>query len=153
MNKTELAYAVILSQFFAAFFILVIGTGLAFLAYRIVAIDVRLIIPIIVVFCLVGSFAQNNYVFDMGVMVLFACIGYIIKKSDFSVVGILMGVILGPMFEGEVMRSWRMSFGSPSIFIESTISQILWTLFVVTFAGPPLYRFLKKRLARSKDTT
>jgi putative tricarboxylic transport membrane protein len=121
---------------------------LAFLAYRIVAIDLRLIIPIIAVFCLVGSFAQHNYVFDMGVMVLFACIGYLMKKFDFSVVGILMGIILGPMFEGEVMRSWRMSFGSPSVFFESTIAQVLWAMFILTFAGPPLYRFVKKRLKK-----
>ncbi len=149
----DVAYAVILSQFFAAFFILLFGTGLAFLAYLIVAIDIRLIIPVIAVFCLVGSFAQNNYAFDMGVMVLFACVGYIMKKSDFSVVGILMGVILGPMFEAEVMRSWRMSFGSPSIFFESLISQILWAILIITFVGPPLYRYLKKRFKQSKGIT
>lgn len=149
----DVAYAVILSQFFAAFFIFVIGTALAFLAYRVVAIDLRLIIPVIAVFCLVGSFSQNNYVFDMGVMVLFACIGYIMKKFDFSVVGILMGIILGPMFEAEIMRSWRMSFGSPSIFFESIITQVLWALFILTFAGPPLYRYLKKRFRQSKENT
>ena len=89
----------------------------------------------------------------MGVMVLFACVGYIMKKADFSVVGILMGVILGPMFEGEVMRSWRMSFGSPSIFFESLISQILWAILIITFVGPPLYRYLKKRFKQSKEIT
>lgn len=147
----DVAYAVILSQFFAAFFILFIGTGLAFLAYRIVAIDLRLIIPVVAVFCLVGSFAQHNYVFDMGVMVLFACIGYIMKKFDFSVVGILMGIILGPMFEGEVMRSWRIGFGSPSVFFESIIAQVLWAMFILTFVGPPLYRTLKKRYGKSQE--
>ncbi|MEQ8194790.1 MAG: tripartite tricarboxylate transporter permease [Rhodospirillales bacterium] len=152
----DVAYAVILSQFFAAFFILVIGTGLAFLAYRTVAVDLRLIIPIVAVFCLIGSFAEHNYIFDMGMMVLFACIGYIMKKYDFSVVGILMGVILGPMFEAELMRSLRMGFGSPKIFFESAITQILWALFILTFAVPPALRYIKRyknkrRLKKSTD--
>ena len=50
------------------------------------------------------------------------------------------------------MRAWRIGFGEPGIFFQSTIAQVLWALFAITFFVPPLVRFirgLKKRKAAS----
>jgi putative tricarboxylic transport membrane protein len=148
----DIAYSVMWSQFAGAFFVLIIGTILAYFAYRVALINLKIIIPVISVFCILGSFAKNAYVFDMGLMVGFGCLGLLMKKHDYPVVALLLGVILGPMFEANLMRAWRIGFGEPDIFFQSTIAQVLWALFALTFLVPPLVRFvkgLKKRKAAS----
>ncbi|MDX1483324.1 MAG: tripartite tricarboxylate transporter permease [Alphaproteobacteria bacterium] len=142
----DIAYAVLLSQFFAAGFILVIGTILAFFAYRVAYLNLKMMVPIISVFCLMGGFARNNFLFDMGVMVVFGCLGYVMKKFNYPVVAMLLGVILGRLFEREFMRAWRIGLDSPELFFTSTIAQILWVLFVFTFVGPPLLRYLRRKM-------
>jgi putative tricarboxylic transport membrane protein len=139
----DIAYAVLWSLFAGAFFVLIIGTILAYFAYRVALINLKIIIPIISVFCILGSFAANAYVFDMGLMVGFGCLGLLMKKYDYPVVALLLGVILGPMFEANLMRAWRIGFGEPDIFFQSTIAQVLWALFALTFFVPPLVRFVK----------
>ena len=146
----DIAYAVLWSLFAGAFFVLIIGTILAYFAYRVALINLKIIIPIISVFCILGSFAKNAYVFDMGLMVGFGCLGLLMKKYDYPVVALLLGVILGPMFEANLMRAWRIGFGEPDIFFQSTISQVLWALFALTFFVPPLVRFVKGLIKKRK---
>ena len=142
----DLAYAVLLSQFFAAFCVLVIGTFLAFFAYRVALVNLRMMIPIISVFCLLGGFARNNFLFDMGLMLAFGCLGYVMKRYRYPVVATLLGIILGRLFEREFMRAWRIGFDTPELFFKSSIAQVLWVIFFVTFAAPPLVRFIIKKI-------
>lgn len=149
----DIAYAVLISQFFAAFCILAIGVTLAFFAYRVAFLNLRMMVPIIAVFCLLGGFARNNYLFDMGAMVFFGVLGYIMKKTGYPVVAMLLGIILGRLFEKEFMRAWRMGFDSPELFFSSTITWILWALFAFTFIGPPVIRAVRRRLGARRAGT
>jgi putative tricarboxylic transport membrane protein len=143
----DIAYAMLISQFFAAFCILFIGVVLAFFAHRVALLNLRMLVPIIAVFCLLGGFARNNYLFDMGAMVAFGLLGYVMKRYKYPVVAVLLGIILGRLFEKEFMRAWRMGLDSPDLFFASTITQVLWALFIFTFVGPPLIRFVRRKLA------
>lgn len=146
--SADIAYAVLWSQFLAAAFVLAIGTVLAWFAWRVALIRLAYIVPIVSVFCLLGGFARNGYVFDMGVMVVFGVLGYVMKKHRYPVVAMLLGVILGPLFEENFMRAWRMGFGEFDIFWESRIALILWTLFAVTFVAGPFTRLVRRLAAR-----
>ncbi|MEQ8195855.1 MAG: tripartite tricarboxylate transporter permease, partial [Rhodospirillales bacterium] len=86
----DVAYAVLITQFFAAFCILVIGSVLAFFAYRVALVNLRMMIPIISVFCLLGGYARNNFLFDMGLMAAFGCLGYVMKRYRYPVVATLL---------------------------------------------------------------
>lgn len=144
----DIAYAVLWSQFFAAISVLFVGTLLASFAHRVALIKLQYIVPVVALFCLLGAYARHNYVFDMGVMLLFGAIGYLMKKQNYPVVALLLGVILGPMFEENFMRALRLSRGSADIFYSSTLSQVLWTLLFVTFLLPPIVRAIKRRRLR-----
>ncbi len=147
----DVAYAVLISQFFAAFCILAIGIVLAFFAYRVALLNLKMMVPIISVFCLMGGFARNNYLFDMAAMVAFGCLGFIMKKYKYPVVAMLLGIILGQLFEREFMRAWRIGMDSPDLFFSSAIAQVLWVLFIFTFVGPPLLRLIRKRLDAARS--
>jgi putative tricarboxylic transport membrane protein len=105
-----------------------------------------MMIPIISVFCLLGGYARNNFLFDMGLMAAFGCLGYVMKRYRYPVVATLLGIILGRLFEREFMRSWRMGFDSPELFFKSEIAQVLWVVFALTFLGPPVVRYVRKKI-------
>jgi putative tricarboxylic transport membrane protein len=146
----DIAYAVLWSQFAAAFCVLAIGIGLAYFAHRVALLNLKLIIPIISIFCLLGGFAKNAYIFDMGLMVGFGLLGFLMKKYDYPVVAMLLGIILGKMFETNLMRAWRIGFGEIEFFFQSTISQVLWALFFLTFVAPPLIRWIKRKRSQRR---
>jgi putative tricarboxylic transport membrane protein len=141
----DIAYAVLWSQFLAAVLILAMGTIIAWFAYRLALIPVKTMIPVISVFCLLGSFATNQYVFDMGLMLLFGVIGYFAKKQGYPVIALLLGIILGPVFESHLNRGLRMGFGSPEIFFTRPLAIFLWVLLAAMLIIPPLLRRYRRR--------
>lgn len=140
-----IAYAVIWSQFIAAFFVLLFGGILALFAYRLAYIPVRTFLPIIFVAGLIGSFSQNQYIFDMGMMLFFGVIGYFMKKYKYPVVALLLGIILGSTFEANLMRGLKLGFGSPELFFTRPLAQLLWAVLAITVLIPVLLRYLRNR--------
>ena len=55
------------------------------------------------------------------------------------------------MFEANLMRAWRIGFCEPEIFFQSTIAQVLWALFLLTFLVPPLVRFVLGLVKKRKS--
>lgn len=55
--------------------------------------------PVIMIFCVVGTFAASGNPYDVAIMAAFGLIGYFAQKYNFSPAGILLGVILGPIAE------------------------------------------------------
>lgn len=143
----EIAYSVLWSQFAGAFFILIMGTLLAYVAFYAARINIAVIIPIISVMCMIGAFAKSGSLFDIGVMFAFGLIGYYMKKNNYPVIALLLGLILGGLFEASFFRGLLIGFDSPLVFFERPIAQILWALLLVTLLVPPLFRCLKRRNA------
>ena len=141
----DIAYAVLWSQFGAAFMVLVIGTLLAYIAYRVAYLNVSVIIPVVCVFALIGGFAPNEYVFDMGLVVVFGVLGYAMKKHGYPPIAMLLGVILGPLFEGNLLRGLKMGLGSPIVFFNRPLAIILWCLLIITFSAPPIIKAYSTR--------
>lgn len=141
----DIAYAVLWSQLFAGALIFVMGSFLAMFAYKLALIPVKILIPIVAMFMIIGSYGANAYVFDIRVMLLFGVIGYLMKLYDYPVVALLLGLILGGLFEGHFNRGLRMGFGSPEIFFTRPIAILLWVLLAMMILGPPLLRMLRNR--------
>jgi putative tricarboxylic transport membrane protein len=135
-ERPDLAYGVFVSM--AVCYILMILTILPLARYmsRVVLIPVKYLVPLITMLTIVAAFAEREYVFDMGLALAFGIIGYIAHKTQFHVTSILIGVILGPLFEQYLLRALRLSQGDPSILFSSTLGNILWALLVVSLLLP-----------------
>ena len=86
-----------------------------------------------------GGFAYNGYLFDMGLVVGFGLLGYVMKKTGYPVIALLLGAILGRIFEEEFMRAWRLGMDSPELFFDGVLACSLWVLLLLTTLGPWLY--------------
>jgi putative tricarboxylic transport membrane protein len=131
-----LAYGVFVSMAVAYIFMIFTILPLARYMARIVLIETTYLAPIIILVTTVAAFAERQYLFDMGLALVFGVIGYVAHKTSYHVTAILIGVILGPLFEGYLVRSLRLSEGDPMVLFSSTLGNILWALLVLSLVLP-----------------
>ncbi len=137
----SVTYAFILSLFLANLCFLLLGLyGAPFFA-RVATVPNSLLIPAISVLSVVGSYAINNSLFDVWLMLAFGVGGYFLHRAGFSLGAVVLGLILGPIAEMGFGQSLIMSQGSVNIFFSRPICLILWLLVILLL----LPVFLKKR--------
>ncbi|MEL7565907.1 MAG: tripartite tricarboxylate transporter permease [Dehalobacterium sp.] len=141
----DIAYAVLWSQFMAAFMMILIGTVLAYVSYRVAFININVIVPIVAIFALIGGFAPRQFVFDMVLVIIFGVLGYFMKKYKYPPIAMLLGIILGPLFEANLFRGLKMGLGSPLIFFNRPLSILLWVLLIFTMVAPVIIRHYSNR--------
>lgn len=131
----------------ANIFMLLLGLLGQPLFVKIVSIPKRILVPIIIVLCTVGSFAINNNYYDIVVMLIAGVVGYFMTKGGYPLSPIVLALILGPMAEGNFRRSLVMSQGSYAIFFQRPFSAAFILLGIVSLAWPFISRAFKKKKA------
>ncbi len=134
--EPRIAYGVFVSMAVAYIFMIFTILPLARYMSRIVLVGTQYLVPVIVLMTLVAAFAERQYRFDMWLALVFGVIGYLAHKTNYHVTAMLIGIILGPIFEEYLVRSLRLSQGHLSILFSSTIGNVLWGLLVLSVILP-----------------
>ena len=149
-TNPEVAYGVFVSMAVAYIFMIFTILPLARYMSRIVLIETTFLVPVIVLVTIVAAFGERQYLFDMGLALAFGVIGYIAHKTNYHVTAILIGIILGPLFEQYLVRALRISEGDLTILFSSTVGNILWGLLVFSLVLP-LWRGFRQRKAAAEQ--
>ncbi|MDI6600426.1 MAG: tripartite tricarboxylate transporter permease [Thermoanaerobacteraceae bacterium] len=146
-SQPVLGYSVYVSFFISGILMVIIqGYGARFFL-RINDIPKNILVPLILLLCAVGSFAVNNRVFDIWVLLWFGILGYLLKKTGFPLAPLILGNILGPMAETNLRRA-LMTSNNLWLFVTRPIS-LLFLLFALLSVIYPFYRNYKRnRLAK-----
>lgn len=145
----NLVNTIYLSMAIANVCILFFGLGGARFFAKALTTPKYILIPTIILLCVVGSFAVRNNYFDVGVMIFFGVLGYILQVVKIPPGPIILGLILGPMAEAHFRRALMMSDGSPMIFFTSPLSATFLFITLVVLAIPFIRKTLEKRRATS----
>ncbi len=137
-TNPELAYGVFIAMAVAYIFMIFTILPLARYMARIVLIETTYLAPIIILITIVAAFSERQYLFDMGLALLFGVIGYIAHKTNYHVTAMLIGIILGPLFERYLVRALRISEGDVTVLFSSTLGNVLWGLLVLSLVLPYL---------------
>ena len=140
----EIFWGVIASMYVGNVILVILNLPLIPLWVQMLRIPDKILYPLIILFCLVGAYSINNSVFDIGVMVLFGIIGYLLKKFDYEAAPLILGFVLGPMFEVNLRRSLLMSQGSFGIFVERPIA-IVALIICAILITLPIYQAIRKK--------
>ena len=76
------------------------------------------LMPVILLFCIVGAFAINNTAFDVGVMLIAGLVAYLLEENGFPITPLILGVVLGGMLEENFVSSMIKSDGNVLAFFE-----------------------------------
>ncbi len=111
---------------------------------RILAVPRNVLMPVILLFCIVGAFAINNTPFDIGVMLVAGVVAYVLEANGFPVAPAILGVVLGGMLEENFVTSMIKSDGNVLAFFERPIAATLGALTLAAWFLPPVVRRLRQ---------
>ncbi len=144
-----ITYGFILSMFLAN--VIFLGLGLYFAPYfaRISLIPTALLIPAVCLFSALGSFAMNNSVFDVYVMLFFAVAALVLERAGFSLGALILGLILGPIAETGFAQGLIVGHGSYSVFFTRGPCQVLWAVILLLLV-PPVIQIYRNHVRGAK---
>lgn len=98
---------------------------------KVLKLPKHILLPIVIVLCVVGSFGVNNRLFDAWVLVIFGLIGYLLSKFDYPLAPVILGFILGPITETYMRRGLQLSKGSFLPFFTRPISGVFMAITII----------------------
>lgn len=135
-EHANLVYGVYMQMFVCYIFMAVMILPLARYMSRVVLIPTRFLVPLILSLVVIAAFSERQYVFDMGLALFFGVIGYIARKTRYEVTAMLIGVLMGPLFEQYFLRAMRVGQGDFTVLFSSTLANVLWVMVVLALALP-----------------
>ena len=144
-DHPEIFWGLVGSMYVGNVMLLLLNLPLIGIWVKLLKVPYVILFPLILFFCLIGSYTLAKSWVDMLITVIFGVIGYLMKKFGYEGTPLVLGLVLGPMLEHAMRRSLIMSDGSYSIFFHGTISTVFLALALAMLVSP---FFAKKRLAQ-----
>lgn len=139
----ELVSAIFIGMFLANICLLVLGLAGAPLFARLISMPKRYLNAAILAFAVIGSYSVRNNFFDIGLMLAFGFIGYLMHKVDLPRPPVVLALILGPFIEDNLRRSLLLARGDVGLFVKTLVTRpisafiLIFTIFLFIF---PLVR-------------
>lgn len=133
-TNPEIAYVIFAACLFANLVLLVLiaGGGIRLLV-KLAIVPLRYLFPVILLFCVIGAYADHNRVFDVGVMLGFAIVGLTLDRTGFSLGAFIIGFVLGPIAEQNLRAGLTLSNGSYLDIFMHPVSATCVTLSIIMF--------------------
>jgi putative tricarboxylic transport membrane protein len=144
IENPQNVYAVFIIFFLANLLMLPLGWVLIRLARNVLRVPRHVLMPIILLFCVVGAFAINNSVFDVGVMLAFGLLAYFMEANDFPIAPTILGLVLGAMLEQNFVTSLIKVDGNPLGFFGRPIAAALGVVTLLIWLFPIAIRLLSR---------
>lgn len=152
-EKADIIYSLFIALILTSFVLFLVGMTFARHFAAVTLLPNEIIVPLILVVSLLGSFAIRNLMADVIISLVFGILGYIMLKGGFTPVPLLLGLVLGEMVESNYHRALMIGGGSYSIFFSSTVSKILIFFIILSFTGPywgPVWKRLIQQIQHMK---
>lgn len=117
--------------------VLFLGIGLVITKYAPLILSIRkeILMPIVMVLCVVGSFALQNSMFDVCVMLAAGALGYVLRSLGFPVGPVVIGIVLGTLADSEFRRSIIISQGNVlGTFLTRPVAVVLFLVLIAQVA-------------------
>jgi len=118
----DLFWGTIVSMYIGNAMLLVLNLPLIGLWVQVLKVPYYLLYPLILLFCLIGSYSIGNSTSDVILMLIFGVLGYLMKKFRYDGAPMVLGLVLGPMLEESFRECLMLSRGDFSIFVSRPVS-------------------------------
>jgi putative tricarboxylic transport membrane protein len=142
----DIYWGVVASMYLGNVMLLILNLPLIGLWVKILKVPYPILFPLILLFCMIGSYSLNNNTEDVLLMIAFGVVGYFMKKFDYEGAPLVLALVLSPMMENAFRQTLLTSQGSFLVFITRPISATLLSIAVLLLLYPlfPWFKFRKK---------
>lgn len=148
LENPQFIYAVFIIFILANLLMLPLGYIAIRGARRLLAVPKNILLPIILLFCIVGSFAMTNSPYGIVLMLIFGIVGWFLEENGIPVAPLILGLVLGELLEQSFMTSMIKSDGSFLVFFQRPIAGILGVATLAIWAMM-LWRGWKQRAVKA----
>lgn len=144
-QNPELFWGVVASMYVGNAMLLALNLPLIGIWVQLLKVPYPILFPLIIIFCIIGSYSINNSPIDVAIMLIFGGIGYLMKKLSLEAAPVVLAFVLGPMLENALRQSLIKSQGSFSIFFTRPISAACLFIAIALVVFPLLPWFRRRR--------
>lgn len=135
-DHPQLVWGLIASLYIANVMLLVLNLPLVGLWVRLLSIPQPWLYAGILVFATMGTIAAKPSVVELSMLAAFGILGYLMRRFDYPVAPVVVGLILGPVAEAQLRRALSISLGDPMVLLESPISATLLAVAALALVAP-----------------
>jgi putative tricarboxylic transport membrane protein len=132
VQSPQFVYDVVAMMLLASIGILIYGLTLTKLLTKILQVPQHLIMPLVFVLCVVGSFAIASRMFDIYVMLAFGVLGFVLRQLNYPMAPLVLGIVLGDLLDKNLRRGLVLSDGDLTPFFARPISLVMFLIIAAT---------------------
>jgi putative tricarboxylic transport membrane protein len=148
-TSSGLVWALIASLYIGNVMLLVLNLPLVGLWVKLLKIPKPQLYAGILIFATVGVYGMRQSSFDLFIMYGFGLLGTLMRRYDFPVAPVIVGMILGPLAEAQMRNALSIGEGHWSVFWDRPMSFTLLAVVVICLVLPPLWSAVQKKRAAS----
>lgn len=134
----NLFWGVITSMYIGNVMLLILNLPLIGLWVKILKIPYPILFPLILLFCLIGAYSLNTNPVEIGLMLIFGVLGYLMKKFKYDGAPLVLAMVLGPLMDNSLRQSLLMSGGGGMIFFTRPICLVIFGTVAIILLLPLL---------------
>lgn len=152
-EQPTLVWGLIASFFIGNVILLALNLPLAPVFAQILRVPYGYMYPLILLTSFVGAYSIQNSMFSVWVVLVFGIIGYFLKRLDLPMAPLVLGLVLGPLFEKALVQTSALGDGSFAILLDRPIALVVLALAVLMVAAPSTISRLLRGRRRPTATT
>lgn len=150
-TQPALVWGLLVSFFIGNVLLLVLNLPLAPVFAQMLRIPYGYLYPIILLTSFIGAYSVSNNMFSVVLVLIFGLVGYVMKELDLPVAPLVLGLVLGPLFEKALVQTSALGEGSFAIVLQSPISVFILIAAVFFAVGPNIIARVRKNVEAKKD--
>ncbi|MCF6474428.1 tripartite tricarboxylate transporter permease [Nonomuraea sp. MG754425] len=145
-EQPELVWGLLASFFIGNVLLLVLNLPLAPMFAQLLRIPYGYMYPLILVTSFVGAYSIDNNMFSVWVVFVFGLVGYFMKKFDLPMAPLVLGLVVGALFEKALVQTSAMGGGDLTIILTRPVALAVFLLAALLLAGPSLLRLVSRNV-------
>ena len=143
-KNPDIFWGVVASMYIGNLMLLILNVPLITVFSSILRIPQHLLMALILICCMIGSFSVNNSLLDLWILIGVGIIGYFLRKIGFNMAPLILGLVLGPMLEEKFIESLMMTRGSITEVIFRPLAAAIFACCILILALPHLLKLRTK---------
>jgi putative tricarboxylic transport membrane protein len=153
-NHPDVVWGLVASMYIGNVMLLILNLPLVGLFVKILLVPRWILIPLVTALSFIGVYSVNNSPFDILLMSGFGVLGYLMRKMDYPLAPVILGLVLGELMEKNLRRALSISGGDWSYLFSSPITIVLWIMALISLFAPLIFTKLgeiKKQAVSGDD--
>lgn len=147
ITNADIVWGMIAACLLANILMWILMTSSARHIARLIYLPRSYVLPVVMVFCVIGAYALNNTMFDVWVMLLFGALGFLLERARIPLGPFVIGFVLAPLAEEKLRSGLMMTAGDPSPILTRPLPLLFTVTALVLLAWPLVGEWRRRRRA------